>query len=103
MTLQTTEKQVAEAVIVQFDFAPDMATAETLSSVTSILAVNQGDVDGSDDVTITSVAISTVSTQIAQCVVSGGTSGERYKLTAVVVTSAGQTLEADGYLRVINT
>lgn len=103
MTLQTTEKQVAEAVIVQFDFSPDMATAETLSSVTSILAVNQDEIDASDDVTIASVAISTVSTQIAQCVVSGGTNGELYKLTAIVVTSAGQTLEADGYLRVRNT
>lgn len=103
MTLQTTEKQVAEAVIVQFDFAPDMADAETLSSVTSILAANQGDIAASTDVTITSIAISTVSTQIAQCVVSGGTNGERYKLTAIVVTSAGQTLEADGYLRVVNT
>lgn len=102
MTLQTTEKQIAEAVIVQFDFSPDMAEAETLSSVTSIVSANQGDVGGSSNVTISNIALSSVSTKIAQCLVSGGTVGERYKLTAIVVTSAGQTLEADGYMRVRN-
>ena len=102
MTLQTTEKQVAEVVIVQFDFSPDMASDETLSSVSPITAENLGEVSGSADVTISGSAISTVSTQVAQCLVSGGTDRERYKLTAVVVTSAGQTLEAEGYMRVRN-
>lgn len=102
MTLQTTEKQVAEAVILQFDFSPDMADDETISSVSSIVADNQDEIAASSDVTITSIAISTVSTQMVQCIVSGGTNGERYKLTAVVTTSAGQVLEADGYLRVRN-
>lgn len=102
MTLQTTEKQVAEAVIVQFDFSADMAEAETLASVTSIVSANQGDVGGSANVTISNIALSTVSTKIAQCLVAGGTAGERYKLTAIVATSAGQTLEADGYMAVRN-
>lgn len=100
MTLQTTEKQVAEAVIVQFDFTPDMAEGEALSSVDSVTPVNLGEVSGSSNVSVGSLAISSVSTKIAQCLVSGGTDDELYKLTCIVTTDAGQTLETEGYLRV---
>lgn len=99
MTLQTTEKQVAEAVLLQFDFSADMAADETISTVSSVTPVNQGEVGGSSNV---SCGSNTASGQIAQTLCSGGTNLELYKITCIVTTSAGQTLETEGLLRVRN-
>lgn len=99
MTLQTVEKQVAEAVIMQFDFAADMAEGETITGVTSVTPVNQGEVGGSSNV---SCGSNSASGQIAQTIVSGGTNLELYKISCLVVTSAGQTLETEGFMRVRN-
>lgn len=99
MTLQTVEKQVAEVVVMQFDFAADMAEGETISTVSSVTPVNQGEVGGSSNV---SCGSNTASGQIAQTLVSGGTNLELYKITCIVTTSAGQTLETEGFMRVRN-
>ena len=97
--LQNTEKQVAEAVILQFDFSADMATDETISTVSSVTPVSQAEVVGSSNVTCGSNA---ASGQIAQTLVSGGTNLELYKITCIVTTSAGQTLETECMMRVRN-
>lgn len=98
-TPQTTEKQVAEAVIVHFDFSADMDASETITGVTSVTPVNQNLVGSSTNVSCGSNA---AAGQVAQSLVSGGTNLEKYLLTCIVTTSLGQTLETEGYLEVRN-
>lgn len=100
MTLQSTEKQVAEAVLVQFDFSADMAADETIATISSVVSENQNLVGGSANL---STGSNTISGQVAQSLFSGGTNLEKYKLTCTVTTSAGQTLETEGFMQVRNT
>lgn len=95
--LQTTEKQTAEAVIVQFDFGADMSTTEEISAVVTVIAENQGLVGGSSNVTCGS---NTANGTIAQTLISGGTNLEQYKITCTVTTDGGQTLELECLLNV---
>lgn len=94
---QVTEKQSAEAVHVQFDFAADMAEGETIAVVTSVVSVNQNLVGGSSNLT---PSANTASGQVAQSLISGGTHLEKYKLTCIVTTSLGQTLETEHLMQV---
>ena len=96
---QTTEKQVAEAVIQQFDFSSDMSAGETIISVVSVVSDNQNLVGGSANLTTGS---NSAGGTVAQSLVSGGTHLEKYKLTCIVTTSAGQTLETEGFMWVRN-
>lgn len=97
MTLQTLTKQAYEERIFQFDFSGKMEATATISSIVSIISTNLGNVSGSTNVTVASAA---ASAQVAQALFSGGTSGETYQITAKVIDSDGQKLEADGLLRV---
>lgn len=99
MTLQTLTKQEYEEPKFQFDFAGKMADGATLSSIVSVAFVNRGDVDGSDDITISGTTISGTYLQASYI---GGTTGETYKITARVIDSEGQKLEMDGLLLVLN-
>lgn len=94
-TPQATQKQVAEAVIVQFDFSAAMALSETITSVAFVTSENQNLVGGSSNLTTGS---NSAAGAIAQSLVSGGTDLEKYKLTCIVTTSAGQTLETEGFM-----
>lgn len=96
---QTTEKQVAEEVRIQFDFAADMDDDETITGLVSIVSENTGLVVASSNLAVTSP---TAALQIAQAVFGGGTDMEKYKLTAKVQTSAGQLLETEGFMWVRN-
>jgi hypothetical protein len=74
-----------------FDFSPQLATGETLSSGTLTVT----DVTAGTDVTATMVSGSvTVSGTTVAYKLVGGTAGKYYSRTFKVVTSAGQKLEA---------
>ena len=97
MTLQTLNKQTYEERLFQFDFSGRMASGATLSAPVSVISVNQANVGGSVNVTISSI---TLSGKVLQALFVGGTSGETYKITAKAIDSDAQKLELDGYLRV---
>lgn len=97
MALQTLTKQSYEERIFQFDFSGKMETTATVATVVSVTSENLGFVSGSSSI---SIAAASASGQLVQAMFSGGTSGERYKVTAKAVDSTGQKLELDGFLRV---
>lgn len=83
-------KQPGESRLYDIDFAPLLATGDTLSSVTSVATAQAG-------LTIGSPSLATPKVQVR---ISSGTDGTLYKLTAIVVTTNGDTLETDVFLRV---
>lgn len=93
MALTVLDKQPAESKIFQMDFSANMAEAETVASVTSVVATPSG----------LTIGTPAPSGKTAQVRISSGTTGARYKVTFTVQTSAGNTLEGDGYLNVKNT
>lgn len=92
------QKQPAEELVYNFDFSDVIDSSASISTITSITPTNCGVVSGSSNVSTSSNAISG---RKAQTKVAGGTHGESYKLTAIVVDSQGQTHELDGILEVI--
>lgn len=96
---QTTEKQASEVVNQDFDFSPKMDAAELITAISSVTVANQGLVAASSDITCAS---NSYSGQLGRTRVSGGTVGEKYKVTMVVTTDANQTLELDGYMVIRN-
>lgn len=96
---QTTEKQAAEVVNQDFDFSPKMDEGEAIDGITSVTVTNMGLVDGSSNITCGS---NSYSGQTGRTSVSGGTAGEKYKITMVVTTDADQTLELDGFMVIRN-
>jgi len=84
------KKQVAESRKYTMDFSPNMASSETISSVTSVTATPTG-------LTIGTPAIvgQTVEVQI-----SVGTNNTLHHVVFKIVTSAANTLVADGWLQV---
>jgi hypothetical protein len=90
--VETLVKQPAESRLFSMDFSPLMATGETISAVSSCTALPTG-------LTISGAA---TSGQVATARIAAGTAGTKYKVTFVVTTSAGNTLEAEGVLQVRN-
>lgn len=90
MAVQTLIKQPAESRLYSMDFSNLLAPGETLSSVTSVTA----------DVAGLTLGSPTCSGVFAYSQISSGTADVRYKVTFVVVTSAGNTLEGEGTLQV---
>jgi len=95
--LQAAVKQPAESRLYTFDFSA-LLGANTISSVTSIVQANQGLIGGSTNLTLGTP--STDSAQLAQLQMSAGQDKEDYKLTALIVDSASNTLEMDVILHV---
>lgn len=91
--VQTLEKQTTESRLYSMEFAPNMAEAETINGVTSVVALPAG---------LTLVGSATFNGTKAFQRISGGTNGVLYKLTFIVTTSGGNTLEGEGNLRVKN-
>lgn len=73
------------------DFAALLARGETLTAVSSVVASPSG---------LTLSGIAAVSGTLAQQRISGGVSGKEYKVTFIVTTTAGNTIEGDGILQV---
>jgi len=91
MAIEILQKQEAEEITFAFDFSDLLSqSGAILSSLTSVEATPSG-------LTLTAKELSSDSLK-AQVHVAGGDAGQMYRLTAVVVTSSGDTLEADGKL-----
>ena len=93
-------KQPAEQRKFSIEFNNLLATSETVSSISS---VSSEKIDGTTtDLTITTTAIETSSSSGKNSLitfwVSGGTTGNTYKIEAIVGTSDSATLEGDGIL-----
>jgi hypothetical protein len=84
--------QPTESRLYNFEFAALLSTGETISSVTSVTP------SPASGITVGSPAISGTKVQVR---VSGATA-VYYKLTAIIVTSASNTLETEGILRVVD-
>lgn len=84
-------KQPSESRLYSMDFSPMLAHGETIASVTSCVATPVG---------LTLSGAPAASTVFAHQRILGGTSGVRYTVTFVVLTSLGNTLEAEGILQV---
>lgn len=97
-------KQPSESWLYDMDFAPRLATAETITSITSIgqekLNTETLERTTSTDLTISNQA---ATGQVAQCRISGGTNGSVYVVTFKVGTSLGNAAEAEGLLVVTDT
>lgn len=96
MSLPSLIKQPAESRLLSMDFSALLAQGETVLSVSSFTADTP---TGAAALAISGILASGF---YAQARVAGGTSGTVYKLTALVVTSQGNTLEGEGLLQVKN-
>lgn len=91
--LITLYKQPSESRVYDMDFAANMSTAETISSVTSYTASPSG---------LTLDPAVSISGKKVQKRLSGGTAGTLYKITVVILTSLGNVLEGEGQLHVLD-
>ena len=89
--IQKLEKQPSESRVYDIDFSANLAAGETISAVSSCTASPSGLTLGAASYTGTKVQIR----------ISGGVTGTQYKVTAIVTTSAGNTLEGEGNLLVL--
>jgi hypothetical protein len=88
---ETLIKQPAESRLYSMDFAPNLDVGETLASVVRVTVDRTGLVlNGSP----------TYSGTKAFQRIESGSAGTNYKITFVITTSSGNTLEAEGYLQV---
>lgn len=91
MAVPTLKKQLTESRLYDLDFSANLATGELLSTIVSLVAAPTG-------LTLSDQAIWT-SGRGVQVRIAGGVAAS-YKITAVVTTSAGNTLEGEGVLNV---
>lgn len=91
MSVPTLIKQPSENRLYSMDFAANLDEGETILSVSSVVAAPPG-------LTLSGSA-SASGTRASQRIL-GGTDGVLYKVTFIVVTSSGNTLEGEGFLRV---
>lgn len=94
MAIQTRYKQPTESRVYTMDFSGKMQAGETIASVTTFtvapatgLTYNTATPDG----------------QVVNFRLSGGTVNTQYKITVLVLTSDGNTLEGEGNLLVEDT
>lgn len=85
-------KQAAETKIFFIEFSNQLASGDSLSALTSVL-------ESTGSVTITSKSISGTKVQATYA---AGTNDTTYTITAIVVTTNGETLELDVYLRILD-
>lgn len=97
MTTIPLVKQPWESKPYTMKFSRSLPSSEDIASVTSVTAANQGEVSGSDELT---VGDTSASGQDAQAILSGGTDGELYLVTFRVTGDNGTLAEEEGYLRV---
>ena len=91
MGVPTLIKQPSESRLYTMEFAANLDEAETITGVSSVVAAPSGlTLDGPPGFS------GTKATQR----IAGGTNGVLYKVTFVVTTSNGNTLEGEGHLRV---
>lgn len=86
-------KQPSEVKFYAIDFANDIGSGDSLTSVTSVTVTPTGP-------TITEETISGTTVTFT---IDGGTHETMYLIEAIAVTTDGETLEGDGYLYVTDT
>lgn len=86
-------KQPSETKIFYIEFENQLASGDSLSTITSVL-------EATGDITIASTSITGTTVKATY---SGGTDGTTYTIVAIVVTANGETIETDVYLRVIDS
>lgn len=89
--IPTLTKQPAEDRLFEMEFVGLLGPDETLNGVISVTATPTG---------LTLSGAPTYEGSIAKQRISGGTNGTTYKVTFVVTTSEGNTLEGEGKLKV---
>ena len=94
-SLEVLSKSVIESIVFDMDFSKQLSTAETISSITSVVSVIQNRVESSTNITI---GIPVSSGAVVQFRISDGYLGECYEVTAIIVTSNGNTREGSGIL-----
>lgn len=88
-TAPTRWKQVAEVRTVTFNFSTKMITGDTVATVVSITATTG----------ITASAPSLVPPRVTVSI-TGGTANQTYRISCLVTTTLGETLELDVNIRV---
>lgn len=91
-------KRAGETRLLAFDFAPLLASGETLSTQSVAATVYTG-TDASPSGVISGSA--TASGSVVSQKVAGGTAGNIYNLICTVTTSTGQTLKIAGLLAIL--
>lgn len=91
-------KRLAESVTLAFDFASRLAIGETISTQ-GVTATTYSGTDATPSAIISGSAAAS-GTKVTQLVI-GGTLGVTYLLLCQITTSAGQTLDLEGFLTVV--
>lgn len=89
-------KEAGETRHFTFDFSPELATGENVTSVTSVTHEEAGGYTA--DLTLGS---SSLATPLVTVPIGGGTAGRVYVVSCLAVTSAGQTLLVEGAIAVV--
>lgn len=90
LSVDTLTKQPAETRLLAMEFA--VGRTETLASVVSATSVRLA---GTGNITISAPAVVGNEVRLS---ISGGAAGDLHKVTVVVSTGMGQTLEGEGQL-----
>ena len=85
-------KQPSETKIFDIEFSDQLASGDSLASITSVT-------EATSAITIASTSITGTKVRGTY---SGGVNGTTYHIVAIVVTTNGETIEVDVYLRVVN-
>jgi hypothetical protein len=101
MTVEFRTKQPAEKWPISFDFTAKLGAA-TISSVTSIIALDELD-NSNVSTTVLDSTLQTNTTTIVYTYVRAGTTGHRYLITCIVAGSDGSIHELEGILPVLET
>lgn len=91
--VQRLRKQPSESRVYEMKFDAKMASADSITGVVSFTYTPTGTI---------SVAAPSFAGKSVFARVSGGATGEKYKFTGVVSTSAGDQLEGEGYLELFD-
>lgn len=100
------EKQPAESRLYDMDFSPKMVGGSSPENITSVDSVGQLEVQDDGTIVATTDLVfpsgATFALQLAQQRIEAGLDGKTYKVTYIVSTDLGNTLEAEGLLFVID-
>lgn len=98
MAISVLQKQPTESRFYDMTFDANLAAGETIASITSLTLA---------PVTVPPLAVSGPSVWVSgrgiQFRLAGGLTSSSYLVTAVVLTSLGNTLEGEGRLNVLDT
>lgn len=92
--LEVLEKQPSESRVFFMDTS-NLLDGARPTTITSVVATNLARVVGSTNVVVSDVS---AVPEGAMFRIAGGTTGEAYKITVTLVTSRGDTIQAEGVL-----